>query len=619
MDNYKEQVLGIALKIKDAVVNFVSSYIKAIILVLVLLIGLGGASVVMGKMEQKKIEAAPEVTVRLIEGQSYSFTNELASFEMATDFAEFVEVNIADQKIYALASYPDGKITFIGKLADGSYEKYTVLVTTLDTELMQIINIARNSTVTVRDWDAAYAAQWSSSDENVATVDQQGNVTGVNLGECVISAVVSKEVTVIYQVTVVDVALSPANAYVYVGDAINFELLGYTPAEDEKLSLTSDNEAVAAAKGMKARGLATGEANIFIELNGNTYTSKLSVLGNPSVENISLTVDTEAEVVAHNIPDFKDCEVTVENEDVAIFNNGKILGVSIGTTQATGTIKDHSFTFEITVTGATLVPDENAVYDTTFNKYNAYDGLKKYSVKENETLRIYFTNANSNIPAVKTQHNNFRIFDTTNEYIEIIGTNPGVGLLVVDFDDNRLYAEIHVQHTNSTITQRQWEVQLKNFTDILKANGDWTYSDDVQGAYVDAKSDIERKINGIAFINYAFQEMELFHLENYMTIGEDGKVSGEEETMQIVHKYMDIIEPTEEKPIELKSLQVGDIVVWKTGSVSVFMGINNGGTQTWYEVNEDLLEADGFFARFYCENNRNNDDVSQVLRLHYTL
>lgn len=616
-ENIKETLLNYVSIAKSAVGNFFSTHVKAIILVLILILSIIIGSLVLSSMEAEKIANATEVRVNLIEGQSYTFEQPITSCDIDLSLAEFLDVSIDEQKMYGLANYTEGEITFYSKLENGTYVKYIVLVTALDTELNQDVNVARGTVFNVRDWDASYSAIWASSDEQVATVDQDGNVTGLDLGECDITAKITEELIITYHVSVVDVALSPANPYLYVGDSITYAILGYEPAADEKLLIESDNLDVATVRGMKARAIAEGTATISLTVNGKAYTSNLTVLGTPSVEDVTVTVDCEAELITKNLPNWADCEeIKIDAENIATFKDGKIQAKSLGTTHLRGKIKGHEFSCKITVTGATLVPDPSAVYDTNFKKYDVYDGLVKYSIKENETLKIYFTNANSNIPTTKTNDNNFRIFDTTNEYIEIVGTNPGVGLLVVDFDDNRLYAEIHVQHTNSTVTQRQWEVELKTFTDTLKSNGDWIYSDEVHGAYIDAKTDLSRKINGIALINYTLQELDIFKIENFLTIGEDGKVNGSEETMQIVDKYAERIDGED---ISSYTLEKGDIVVFKDGSVSVFLGMNNGNTKTWYEVNPDLVEPDGFFKRFYNEDNKDKLEMIQVIKLHYTL
>lgn len=618
MDEIKEKALSVLTEAKAAIWNFFISHQRKIILILCLILAVLVAAFALNQVELNKKENAQTINVNLIEGQSYSFVEVVKSYELNSKYLEFIDVSVDDQKIYALDNYTDGKIEFMGKMEDGTYRKFVVIITSLDTEMSQNVNIPKNSTVTVRDWSADYIAEWSSSDSQIATVDQDGNVTGIELGECDIVAKITNEVLVTYHVTVVDVALSPSTPYIYIGDSLTYKVLGYEPSEDEKFKLESDNSSVATVRGMKVRGIGEGTATITLSLNNNTYTSTLSVLGNPSVEDISVTVNGTVDVVAKNIPNFADCEeLKIGNDDIAIFENGKVTGKSIGVTSVVGKIKGHEFSFNIAVTGASLVPQENIVYDTTFNKYNHYDNLVKYSVKENDSIKIYFTNANTKIPSAKTQDNNFRIFDVTEEYVEITGTNPGVGLLAIDFDDHRIYAEIHVQHTNSSLTQREWEVALKKFTDTLRTNGDWIYSEETHSSYFDAKNDISRRINSVSFVNYILQDLEILSMENSLSINEYGKVSGTEQTMQTVKKYFDIIES--EAKIEPTTLNLGDIVIWNDGSASIFMGLNNGNTLTWYEVDPDLAEADGFFARFYSESNKSNLEIVQILRLHYTV
>lgn len=618
MEEIKEKLLPFLTKFKDVAWEIFVSHKKKIILALALILILMAGVFALNQIEVGKKENASVVTVNLLEGQSFAFSEPISSYNLDDKYSEFLEVNLDDQKIYALNSYAEGKIEFLAKLKSGGYNKYEVVVAAFDVEMVQKINIPRNGTALARNWSSGYSASWTSTNAQIATVDQEGNITGVGLGECDVIAQISEEIAVTYHVAVIDVALSPSAPFIYVGESLTYELLGLDATESENFKLESDNDSVATVRGMTVRGITEGTANISLSLNKNIYSSTLTVMGQPSIDDISLTVNTTVDVVAKNLPNFEDCEeIKVANEEIATFENGKVTGLKIGSTMATVKIKDREFSFNIDVTGASLVPQENLIYDETFNKFNHYENLFKYSVEEGDSIKIYFTNTNTQVPSAKTQDDNFRIFEVTGEYVEITGTNPGVGLLAIDFDDHRIYAEVHVQYANAHSTQREWEVSLKNFTDSLRKDGDWIYAEETHASYFDAKNDISRKVNGISFVNYALQDIELFSMENHLSIGEDGKITGDKETMQLVGKYFESIEFS--SSMDVAALQLGDIVIWTDGSASIFMGTNNGGTLTWYEAHPDLAEADGFFARFYSENNKEELEIVQVLRLHYVV
>ncbi len=153
--------------------------------------------------------------------------------------------------------------TFSGEvLPDPDPETVSV---SLDTDSIEVGDTA-NASATVTPADADQSVTWSSSDEDVATVDQNGVVTGVSEGTATITATASNGVTGSAQITVTKteepapsdpeaVAVTLDADSIEVGDTANASAT-VTPADaDQSVTWSSSDEDVAT---VDQNGVVTG-------------------------------------------------------------------------------------------------------------------------------------------------------------------------------------------------------------------------------------------------------------------------------------------------------------------------------------------------------------------------
>ena len=151
------------------------------------------------------------------------------------------------------------------------------------------VTVGNSTTLTATVTDAPEGAmvKWTSDDENVATVNANGVVTGVSAGTATITAKVggvSATCTVTVTVPVTGVTLDQTGLSMTVGYTVSDPItLTATVApedttEDKTVTWTSDNEAVATvdANGV-VTAVASGTANITAKVGGVTATCTVTV------------------------------------------------------------------------------------------------------------------------------------------------------------------------------------------------------------------------------------------------------------------------------------------------------------------------------------------------------
>lgn len=176
---------------------------------------------------------------------------------------------------------------------------------TLDAEeaYMQI-DERRYFTATVLPEDASNkTVTWSSSDENIATVNLLGQVRARAVGECVITAATSNDVKATLRLIVVDKVVAVKGVTVVPGAVSMRETETYTlqavvipeNATDKHVSWTSDNSAVAT---VDAEGIVTahGTGSAIISATAGDYTGVCYVTvvnGSEIVAPVAITLSSE--------------------------------------------------------------------------------------------------------------------------------------------------------------------------------------------------------------------------------------------------------------------------------------------------------------------------------------
>lgn len=221
-------------------------------------------------------------------------------------------------------------------------------------------------------------AEWTSSDESVATVDATGMVVAVSAGEADITAsVTDSEMSAVCRVTVKVAAKDitvPDNLDVKLNDGNETTVeatVSPADATDVKVSYASTDEAVATVdKDGRVQVLQPGECDITTTLmqDGEKVTEKTThVKAFYEVESITLdsnegklTVGNSHTIKATVAPEEAAAETTIEwsssNEKVAtVDENGKVTAIAAGEATITANAGEKSTTYKLTVQAKKIV------------------------------------------------------------------------------------------------------------------------------------------------------------------------------------------------------------------------------------------------------------------------
>lgn len=202
---------------------------------------------------------------------------------------------------------------------------------------------------------------WESSNPDVATVDQDGNVTSIKPGTTTIT-VKCGNVSATCEVTVIpDLRLNAYDIEVYVGD--NFQLIAtVSPETTEAVTWTIQDTAVAtiSSTGLVV-GVSVGETTATASIQGATVQCKVKVIYAPlegiviTPAEITLPIGGEADLTVKAEPDNAEVPdgLTWKSSDdsvVTVDENGHVKAVGVGTATITVTTEDgQTATSTITV------------------------------------------------------------------------------------------------------------------------------------------------------------------------------------------------------------------------------------------------------------------------------
>lgn len=234
---------------------------------------------------------------------------------------------------------------------------------------------------------------WSSSDESLATVDENGLVTAIKAGEVTITATSEMVETVkgtitltVFKNAVTEVELSETEAEIEIGKTIDLTAT-VTPenATYPEITWASSDDAIATVdESGKVTGIAAGEAEITATADGVSATCKVTVKY-IDVEDITLNATEEKIVVGAEFTLTATVEPsnatepavtwTSSDEAVATVADGVVTGIGIGTTTITAKAgeKTATCTFEVVaaveLTSETLNIITNPLFDaSTWNE-----------------------------------------------------------------------------------------------------------------------------------------------------------------------------------------------------------------------------------------------------------
>ena len=212
---------------------------------------------------------------------------------------------------------------------------------------------------------------WTSSNETVATVDENGLITAVDGGSTTVTAsfgeyAESCEVTV----TKPSVSINKSKVSLYVSNSTN--LSAATTPSGAAVTWSSDNTNVVTVSDGKVKAVAEGTATIRAKMTyaGKTYESACKVtVEKPSVSlsKSSVTLDPAGSATLKATPKPSDCSVSwsSDNSNIVKVSGGKITAVGSGSTTIRAKIthggKTYEATCKVTVADPSVKLDSNSI------------------------------------------------------------------------------------------------------------------------------------------------------------------------------------------------------------------------------------------------------------------
>lgn len=213
-------------------------------------------------------------------------------------------------------------------------------------------------TATVQPSDATTLLLWSSSDNNIVTVDQSGRVTALNAGTATIT-VQAKDVTVTCVVTVTidvtDIILNKNTVTINKGDVETLTVTIYPEdATDKSFTWSSSNPTIVTVDNGLITGISKGSANITVKTNNGQISDTCTVTVNIPVTGITLNetnlylpIGYSKKLIATvNPSDASNKNVSwfSNNTDIVeVDNQGNLTFKAVGTATITVTTEDGNY------------------------------------------------------------------------------------------------------------------------------------------------------------------------------------------------------------------------------------------------------------------------------------
>ena len=231
-------------------------------------------------------------------------------------------------------------------------------------ELKGIDKVQLNATILPTE-ASGLPVTWTSSDENIVTVDETGLVTSIKPGNAVVTASCeSVKATcniVVREVTVSSISLNYSNVILKRGETLQLIAEVYPENANDKRVLwsSSDINVVTVEPDGKLTAVGVGEAYLAISCNGVIKFCDVTVIDEDGVRiilnetDISLGASQSFQLKPTSVPELTSSQTFMwssSNESVATVNEtGLVTAVSVGETSITATCGKASATCNVTV------------------------------------------------------------------------------------------------------------------------------------------------------------------------------------------------------------------------------------------------------------------------------
>ena len=342
------------------------------------------------------------------------------------------------------------------------------------------LNVDSNDTIIATTSPDGLNVTFASSNESVATVDNNGNVVAVSTGTATITVSVGDDVTYAKNSTTVDVTVTKIPTEITVSkDSFDLKVIegtghfaNLTPGDAGALNYTSSNESVAVVMFGSIFGVGEGTAVITVSFAGNdkyaaaeNKTIKVTVTlwdASVSVENdtMKLFVGENGTIVATTNPEGLTVNYTSSDESVVTVDaQGNVEAIGEGSAVITVSVGNGEFfaynSTEVSVT-VSKIPTEIILTNDTLD-------LKVNDIVEDV---VYLTPAEAgNLTYVSSNENITLAADGM-----ILARGKGSATVTVSFAGNDKYAAALNKTINVNVSLRDARVSVENDTVDLKVD-----------------------------------------------------------------------------------------------------------------------------------------------------
>lgn len=334
----------------------------------------------------------------------------------------------------------------------------TIASLTVPEELTVSVDETRKIDAVINDdKDIKSNLRYESSNNDIATVDDQGNVTGIKVGSATIKTIYSDDVFAFTNITVtekeidLDDIVVPDSIELNIGETKNIDIT-YVPdnATNKELIFKSGNENLVKVIDGKVVGINAGETTVTIE--SRKLKKKLRVLVNkldnavesePEKYKINLTVDSKKMYVGDSVK--LSCYITsnkglyeecsnyeLSNNSIIEINNNKIIAKKAGNVTLAVAKYGQSASISLSV--------ENKIIEPTSVSFNV-NRLLLY-VGEVRKLDAIVLPTNANNRTVKWSSSNMNAATVSDG--EVVGIREGVSTITATTVNGK-YASIVVE------------------------------------------------------------------------------------------------------------------------------------------------------------------------------
>ena len=374
-----------------------------------------------------------QTSLEMIEGESETlvatvFPDDATDKTIIWASSNEAAVTVKDGKVTAIK---EGESTVAAKAGDKTasckviVKKKVIAVGSIElnkTELILVEGESETLTATVKPDDATdKSVSWKSTDESIATVDNNGKVIAVKEGETTITATAGEKsatckVVVQKKVTAVEsVELSEELLELVEGDSGTLTaIVKPDDATDKTVTWTSSNADVATVKDGVVTAIKEGEATITAKAGDQSASCKVVVSKKIiSVESVVLNkteltlVEGESEILSATVlpEDATDKSVSWESSDTAIATvdyDGKVTAIKEGEALITAKAGDKTASCKVTVQSKVIAVESIELNESVLYLYEGDTATLTATVKpENATDKtVTWTSSNPSIVTV---------------------------------------------------------------------------------------------------------------------------------------------------------------------------------------------------------------------------